>query len=58
MISRLLYIVNFRLQPHSKLLTDLGKAKIDIVASQSIADELRPEMYLQKLKVSYYLNLC
>jgi hypothetical protein len=58
MIFGLLYIVNFRLQPHSKLLTDLGKAKIDIVASQSIADELRPEMYLQKLKVSYYLNLC
>lgn len=36
--------------PHSKLLTDLDKAGIDIVASQSIADELKPEMYLQKFK--------
>ncbi|KAH9416586.1 Gamma-aminobutyric acid type B receptor subunit 2 [Dermatophagoides pteronyssinus] len=36
--------------PHSKLLTDLDNADIEIVASQSIADELKPEMYLQDLK--------
>ncbi|KAH9494150.1 Gamma-aminobutyric acid type B receptor subunit 2 [Dermatophagoides farinae] len=36
--------------PHSKLLTDLDNAEIEIVASQSIADELKPEMYLQDLK--------
>ncbi|CAG2105256.1 unnamed protein product, partial [Medioppia subpectinata] len=38
--------------PHSKLLADLDRANIDIVASQSIADELKPEMYLHKFKAS------
>lgn len=40
-------------QPHSKLLTDLDNAEIEIVTSQSIADELKPEMYLQNFKVSF-----
>ena len=47
---------NVCLQPHSKLLTDLDLAKIDIVASQSIAEELRPDMYFQKFKVSCRLT--
>ncbi|CAG2164516.1 unnamed protein product [Oppiella nova] len=40
--------------PHSKLLADLDRANIDIVASQSIADELKPEMYLHKFEAKAY----
>ncbi|XP_054162297.1 gamma-aminobutyric acid type B receptor subunit 2-like [Oppia nitens] len=38
--------------PHSKLLADLDRANIDIVSSQSIADELKPDNYLQKFKIN------
>jgi len=44
------------LQPHSKLLTELEKGGIEIAASQSIAEELRPELYLQKIKVKITQN--
>lgn len=43
------------LQPHSKLLTDLDKAGIEIAFTQSIADETDPE--LQKVKVRFDILL-
>lgn len=43
------------MKPHSKLLTDLDKAGIEIAFTQSIADETDPE--LQKVKVRFTLFL-
>jgi len=44
--------LSIHLQPHSKLLTDLDTAKIEIASTQSISEEIGVE--LQRLKVRNY----